>query len=198
VAVTGDILDEDISSNHRLKEILTNLQARHGVHLVTGNHEFYHGLENFLQFISRTPFKILRNEFTELSPEITLIGLDDPEIQNTGKYLEKEENVFRDLKTGDFNILLYHRPNFFHRFADLGVDLQLSGHTHNGQMFPMELIVNLVYRYPWGLYRKGSSFLYTSCGTGIWGPRMRTFSRSEIVQIVVNPRRKPSPEPRQR
>jgi len=187
VVITGDILDENISTDHPIKEILAGIQSRCGVYLVTGNHEFYNGLERFTDFFSDPPFHILRNQARDISENIRLLGIDDPEIQDPGEYLNSDHNIFRQLNPDRFNILLFHRPNLFQRFSRLGIDLQLSGHTHNGQMFPMELLVNLVYKHPWGLYRSGNSYLYTSCGTGMWGPKMRTFSRSEIVQILLKP-----------
>jgi len=78
-------------------------------------------------------------------------------------------------------ILLYHRPHGFDEAADKGVDLQLSGHTHAGQIPPMDLLVWLIYKYPCGLYKRGDSYIYTTSGTGLWGPPMRFLSRNEIV-----------------
>ena len=82
-------------------------------------------------------------------------------------------------------ILMYHRPERFDETVKYGIDLQLSGHTHAGQIPPMELIIRAVFKYPYGLYSKGQSFLYTTCGTGTWGPPMRLSSRSEIIKFVL-------------
>jgi hypothetical protein len=82
-------------------------------------------------------------------------------------------------------VLLYHQPRLFAEAARRGVGLQLSGHTHAGQIPPMDLLVLLAYRYPAGLYRLGDSFIHTSSGTSTWGPPMRFLSRSEIVKLVL-------------
>ena len=82
-------------------------------------------------------------------------------------------------------ILLSHQPDIFDKAVKSGVDLQLSGHTHAGQIPPMDLIVQFYFKYPYGLYHKDSAYLYTSSGTGLWGPPMRLFSRSEIVKITL-------------
>ena len=82
-------------------------------------------------------------------------------------------------------VLLYHRPGKFAAAVRRGIDLQLSGHTHAGQIPPMDLLVWLIYKYPSGLYRLGQSHIYTSSGTGTWGPPMRFLSRSEIVKLVL-------------
>jgi predicted MPP superfamily phosphohydrolase len=82
-------------------------------------------------------------------------------------------------------VLLYHQPLKFAEAAKRGVDLQLSGHTHAGQIPPMDLIVYLTYKYPAGLYRLGNSHIHTSPGTSTWGPPMRFLSRSEINKLVL-------------
>jgi hypothetical protein len=83
-------------------------------------------------------------------------------------------------------VLLKHRPTGFDKASAEGVFLQLSGHTHAGQIPPLDLIVRMVFAYPYGLYQKGNSFIYTTCGTGTWGPPMRLFSHSEIALITIS------------
>lgn len=84
-------------------------------------------------------------------------------------------------------VLLSHRPEAFARAAARGVDLQLSGHTHAGQIPPLDLLVWLFYPYSYGYGERGDARIYTTCGTGTWGPRMRLFSRNEFVRITLMP-----------
>jgi predicted MPP superfamily phosphohydrolase len=93
--------------------------------------------------------------------------------------------ALRSLPPGLPKILLYHRPARFAEAVERGIGLQLSGHTHAGQIPPMDLLVWLIYKYPDGLYRLGHAYIYTSTGTGTWGPPMRFLSRSEIVKLVL-------------
>jgi predicted MPP superfamily phosphohydrolase len=185
VVITGDLVENDIQRCKNFIDILKQIESKQGVLAVTGNHEFYSGIENFLEFSRSANIKVLRNQKILISNGIEIIGMDD----ETGKIMT---GVRPDLKSVvndcDFNkpiILLSHRPKNFQNAANLGVDLQLSGHTHAGQIPPMDLIVHLIYKYPYGLYRHNDSMIYTTCGTGIWGPPMRLFSRSEIVKIEL-------------
>ncbi|HEX7503545.1 MAG TPA: metallophosphoesterase, partial [Acidobacteriota bacterium] len=91
----------------------------------------------------------------------------------------------RAVPPGIPRVLLYHRPTRFKEAVARGIDLQLSGHTHAGQIPPMDLLVWLIYKYPAGLYRLGLSYIYTSPGTGTWGPPMRFLSRSEVTRLVL-------------
>ena len=157
------------------------------VFAVPGNHEFYSGIENFLNFARMANIQVLRNENVTIADGIQIIGIDD----KAGKMISGRDVDLRSAALDcNFNnpvILLSHRPTNFEESAGIGVDLQLSGHTHAGQIPPMDLIVRLVYKYPYGLYKYKSAFIYTTCGTGIWGPPMRLFSQSEIVKIDLVP-----------
>ena len=96
------------------------------------------------------------------------------------------------LPPGVPKVLLYHQPTGFAAAARRGIGLQLSGHTHAGQIPPMDILVWLTYKYPAGLYRLGNSYIHTSPGTGTWGPPMRFLSRSQIVKLVLVSERPPA------
>ena len=139
----------------------------------------------FIEIAKNSNITVLRNEKITIADAFELAGIDD----KTGRrFSEVGSDLNSALKNVDFTkpvILLSHQPDIFDEAAKLGVDLQLSGHTHAGQIPPMDLIVMLAFKYPYGLYRKNGSYLYTTSGTGIWGPPMRLFSRCEIVKIVL-------------
>lgn len=181
VVITGDLLDRDVDGKSAFGKILRGLSPRHGVFAVPGNHEYYTGIDAFNEFCKMSGIKVLFNENIIINREIELAGI----VDDTGKMFKGNgPDLHLALKRCDPNkptVLLSHRPKYFKEAVEMGVDLQLSGHTHAGQIPPMEFIIHLIYRYPYGLYKKDSSFIYTTCGTGIWGPPMRLFSRSEIV-----------------
>lgn len=185
VVITGDLIEGNICEDAAFCEHLERLNATYGVLAVTGNHEFYAGLDNFNKLASRFNMKILRNEHVTVAGLVQVVGLDDDEARRFGG---KGPDLEMALKGCDLTkpvILLYHRPDHFDSAAAQGVDLQLSGHTHGGQIPPMDLLVWLYYKYPAGLFKKGDSFIHTTYGTGYWGPPMRFLSRNEIVKITL-------------
>jgi len=189
VVITGDLIEESIHRCSKFIGILKQIQSRYGVLAITGNHEFYTGIKNFAAFAQKANIRVLRNESITVANAIEIIGIDDKAGRG---FQEKGPDLKSALEVCDFNrpvILLSHRPENFREAANMGVDLQLSGHTHAGQIPPMDLIVFLTYKYPYGLYGHNSSFIYTTSGTGIWGPPMRLFSRSEIVKFVLTKKR---------
>ena len=185
VIITGDLLDARCDGLDKFSEPLRQLQPPHGIMAVTGNHEYYTGINKFLAFAKKSNIIVLRNSSKTIANAIQFVGIND----NTGKsFSEEGSNLISAMKNCNLSkpiILLSHQPKYFKKASEMGVDLQLSGHTHAGQIPPMDLIVHLLYEYPYGLYKYNSSYIYTSCGTSTWGPPMRLFSRSEIVKIIL-------------
>ncbi len=185
IVITGDLIDSDIKGIEKLLNPLKNLNSRYGVFSVPGNHEFYAGLDRFYALAEKTGIKILRNEKFVLNEHVEIIGIDD----DTNRRFERENynphELFKKIEPRKFTIFLSHKPKYFESAVSSGADLQLSGHTHAGQIPPMDLIIFLTFKYPYGLYNLRDSFLYTTSGTGVWGPPMRLFSSSEIVKIVL-------------
>lgn len=189
IVITGDLMDTDLSGTKRFYGGLERLKAKYGVFAVSGNHDFYAGLEGFQRVANDVGMRVLSNQKVSIAGGlINICGIDDNtgrEIQSGKSALPAKLDLPAGLDKNKFTILLSHRPDVFVEAAKSGIDLQLSGHTHAGQIPPMDLIIQFYYKYPYGLYRDGESFLYTTCGTDIWGPPMRLFSRSEIVKIVL-------------
>lgn len=175
VVITGDLIDER-DLDERWLAPLARLDAP--IYYVTGNHERYVDLEAIVDRLAHAGVNVLRGRAVT-DGSITFIGLDDAEAHDTvAAGLSK-----LDLGTG-YRILLYHRPRGFEDAARAGVDLMLSGHTHNGQILPFNLLVSRVFPRSHGLFRIGASRLYVSPGTGTWGPVLRSGSRSEITRFV--------------
>jgi len=185
VCITGDTLDGDICREERFCEALDGLRARFGVAAVTGNHEFYVGVGKFMDLARRSGWRVLRNESWVLDGRLAIVGLEEDTARRFKMPGPDLDAALRGLPPGLPKVLLYHQPTGFAAAARRGIGLQLSGHTHAGQIPPMDILVWLTYKYPAGLYRLGNSFIHTSPGTGTWGPPMRFLSRSQIVKLVL-------------
>jgi predicted MPP superfamily phosphohydrolase len=185
VCVTGDTLDGEVGRDGRYCEVLGGLRARHGVAAITGNHEFYAGIDKFMELARCSHWRVLRNESWVIAGKLAVIGLDDDTAVRMGLPGPDLDAALRPLAAGIPKVLLYHQPLKFAAAAERGIALQLSGHTHAGQIPPMDLLVRLTYEFPAGLYRRGGSYIHTSPGTSTWGPPMRFLSRSEITRLVL-------------
>ncbi|MBI3897637.1 MAG: metallophosphoesterase [Gammaproteobacteria bacterium] len=181
VVSTGDLVD---GLEYRLRElapIFDSLRPRYGKFAVTGNHEYYAGIGHALSFHQRAGFTLLRAESVDITDEISIVGVDDP----AGRVNTDERVPLAALARERFKILLKHQP-VLRPGAEGLFDLQLSGHVHQGQIFPFGLLVRLVYRARTGLTRLADgAWLYVSRGTGTWGPPMRVAARPEITLIEI-------------
>jgi len=168
-----------------------DLRARDGVFFVTGNHDHYSGARAWAARASELGMRVLRNERVEIrrgDAVFDLVGVDD----HRGNWIDREEreDLPRALEGRDASrpaILMAHDPSTFKRASRSGVDLQISGHTHGGQIWPFRYFVRLAVPYVAGLYREGSSQLYVSRGTGFWGPPMRIAAPAEVTEIEIVP-----------
>jgi hypothetical protein len=185
IAITGDLVDGTVAQLKDKVSPLADLRAPDGVFFVTGNHEYYNGdLENWLVWLEGAGIRTLHNERVTIRKGFDLAGTEDISAHGYGQ----KQNIPQALsgRKGDKPvILLAHQPRSFDEARNWGVDLQLSGHTHGGQIFPFSLVVSLFQPYMAGFYRKGSSQLYVSRGTGYWGPPMRLGSPAEITEITL-------------
>ena len=180
VVITGDLIDSSAVEIDALRP-LENLAAP--AFFSVGNHERYADLPKAISMLETLGVTPLRQE-SRLAEGVQFIGIDDA---------EDPEQVARHLpgvgvRDDLFSILLYHRPLGWESAIRHGVDLMLSGHTHNGQIFPFNLVVRQRFRLIRGLYRRDGRHLYVSCGTGTWGPLMRLGSRNEIGCFDLRPR----------
>ena len=179
VVITGDLIDSSVVDIDALQSID---QLTAPVLYTIGNHERYADLEKILDIASRLGMKTLRQE-SVTDAEISFIGIDDSDHYNqVQKHLP---TILRDNKK--FNILLYHRPNGWESAIRHDIDLMLCGHTHNGQVFPFNLIVKQQFEYISGMYCDRQYHLYVSPGTGTWGPSMRLGSFNEISVFDIKP-----------
>lgn len=183
---TGDLWDGQVCDLNGLCGLLARVQPRYGKYAVTGNHEFYAGLEQSLEFTRRAGFIVLRGEAVVVGGMVNLAGVDDRTGRYSGLYQEvSERELLSGLDNGKFTILLKHRPEID---ADaLGLfDLQLSGHTHKGQIFPFMAITKMFFVITSGHLRlTDNSSLYVNRGSGTWGPPIRFFAPPEVTVIEL-------------
>jgi predicted MPP superfamily phosphohydrolase len=183
IALTGDLLDPGAIDEAEVREIGRTLKARVAKIAVLGNHDFYYGAEAAVACFRGFDSVVLRNDVMELPGGLQIAGVDD--TVTAGLTREDVSKVLKRLDPKKPSLFLSHQPRIFDLAVEHGVGLMLSGHTHQGQIFPFGFFVWMATRYLYGLYQKGDSFLYVTSGTGQWGPPMRLFTRSEIVRIVL-------------
>jgi predicted MPP superfamily phosphohydrolase len=189
VAVTGDLVDGGVRQLAGEVAPLAGLRARHGVFFVTGNHDHYSGARSWTQKVRELGMRPLRNERVEIRDGnscFDLIGVDD----HHGSHFASDggEDLDTALAGRDPQrpaILLAHDPSTLKRASELGIDLQISGHTHGGQIWPFGYLVRLAIPFVAGRFTRHGAQLYVSRGTGFWGPPMRLFAPAEITEIVV-------------
>ena len=181
-------MDGQTDSLNGVGTLLREIKAPLGKFAVTGNHEFYAGLDRSLEFMKQAGFHVLRGEATTVAGLINIAGIDDPVVRGYGRSREvPEKELLSGLPKDKFTLFLKHRPDV-EKSAEGLFDLQLSGHAHKGQIFPFTLIVRFVFPQIAGLYDFSSgSYLYVSRGSGTWGPPIRFLAPPEVTIIDIVP-----------
>jgi predicted MPP superfamily phosphohydrolase len=185
VVLTGDILEGDSGEERQLLTVLRRLSAPLGVWAVTGNHEYYAGLERSIGVLESAGYTVLRDRSEQVAPGLVLAGVDDLTARRQFKLEDDPMAKALGSRPAGAVVLLCHSPLEVERAAELGADLMLSGHTHGGQIWPFVYMVGRAYPRVQGRYRVDGMTLLVSRGTGTWGPRMRLFHRAEIVKITL-------------
>lgn len=185
---TGDLVDGQLNRLVEVLPLFQNLRPPLGKYAITGNHEFYAGISAAEKFTRDAGFTLLRGEGATVGGMINLAGIDDPAGRMAGQYRPvREAELLASLPAGLFTILLKHQPVVDRNALD-GFDLQLSGHTHRGQIFPFSLITRLYFPLHSGFYQLSRrSALQVSRGTGTWGPPIRFLAPPEITVIDLVP-----------
>lgn len=189
VVITGDLVDGSVAELRDQVAPLARLSAKHGVFFVTGNHEYYSGADAWIAELARLGIRTLRNERVAVGRgehTFDLAGVDDWSAGRFGG--DHGPDLARAVAGRDPSrelLLLAHQPKQIHEAAKHGVGLQLSGHTHGGQIFPWGFFVRLDQPYVAGLARHGDTHIYVSRGTGFWGPPMRVAAPAEIAVVEL-------------
>ena len=182
VAITGDLFDGTDGNLTELVAPLHHLVAPKGIYFVTGNHETYLGVERAYAALRATPVRVLANETVSVDG-LQVVGVGFPERGQTASFAERMA-MLKGFDPAVPSVLLYHNPNQVAAAKAAGISLQLSGHVHQGQLFPLQFITRLMFgKYYHGLHTEGDFTLYTSSGTGVWEPTMRTGNNPEIAVL---------------
>jgi predicted MPP superfamily phosphohydrolase len=189
VAITGDLVDGSVPDLAEHVAPLAKLRARDGVFFVTGNHEYYSGADEWIAHLgTKLGVRVLRNEHVRIGGEdgFDLAGIDDASAHGYGNGHGADLHKALDGRdTSRACVLLAHQPRGIDLADRLGVDLQLSGHTHGGQMIPWNFLVRLQQPFVSGLHKLARAQIYVSRGTGYWGPPMRVGAPAEITEIEL-------------
>jgi uncharacterized protein len=190
IVITGDLVDESVAHMEEMAPSLARLKCRVGIYAVTGNHDYYAGVQRVTRIMREAHIKVLRNELEVLPGGLQILGIDDPTgTRRMGEPGADFEKLVGGVDPSKPSILLYHQPIQFEKTAKAGIGLQLSGHTHGGQLYPIIYISQQIYPWTPGLHQIGNSYLYVSKGAGTWGPPMRFFAPPEIVHIRLKAER---------
>ncbi len=188
VLLLGDIVDGEIGPVLRgdLLQYFTIPECNDGLYAITGNHEFIGGAARTIPYIESKGIRMLKDEIITIEGGIQLIGrLDRDSRRFYGKERISLDELMKQVDTLKPVILLDHQPFHLDESVKYGVDLELSGHTHNGQMWPLNYVTEMIYELSYGYLKKGNTQFIVSSGYGLWGPRVRSGSRSEILLINI-------------
>jgi predicted MPP superfamily phosphohydrolase len=190
IAVTGDLVDGSVAELAAHTSPLAHLRARHGAYFVTGNHEYYSDAAAWTAEITRLGLRVLTNEHIVLEhgdAALLLAGVTDYNAHgfDAAQRSDPHAAIANAARAVDFKLLLAHQPRSASAAAAAGFDLQLSGHTHGGQFWPWNHFVRFQQPYTAGLHRLANLWVYTSRGTGYWGPPKRFGAPSEITRIKL-------------
>lgn len=189
VVFAGDVVDEDLAPviKNNLGANLLQIKAPLGVYAITGNHEYIGGAEPAIRYLTEHGITMIRDTALLIDNRFWLAGRDDRDKPRfTGRNRLELEEVLKYVDRSLPVILLDHQPFHIQRSVEAGVDLQLSGHTHHGQLWPLNYITSAIYEVSSGYHQIGNTHFYVSNGFGTWGPPIRLGNRPEIVRIKIH------------
>ncbi|MBU3153391.1 metallophosphoesterase [Clostridium estertheticum] len=190
VLIPGDIIDSSLEPfvKQNMSDNFKRLKSKYGVYACLGNHdEMGSSVEEIVKTFNDSGIKVLRDKAILINNSFYVIGRDDISQESQTKIKRKNlSDIIEDLDKSKPLILMDHQPRDFADTQKNGIDLQVSGHTHRGQLFPANLITNLIFEIDYGYLQKNNSNFIVSSGYGTWGPPIRIGSRSEIVEINID------------
>jgi predicted MPP superfamily phosphohydrolase len=188
IILAGDIVDDkaEVLEQRKIGESFKRLNPKYGIYTINGNHEFINGVDSSVRYAEHLGMKVLRDEYVIIDSSLYIVGREDVSMNSfIGRKRKSLVEIMSSINTDYPKILLDHTPVKLEQAEKQGIDLQFSGHTHHGQIWPGNIITNMIYEISWGYKKKGNTHYYVSSGAGTWGPPVRTGSKSEIVNIKI-------------
>lgn len=189
ILLAGDIFDEDIGPviKKNLGDDLRKLKSKYGIFAVTGNHEYIGGAEAAVKYMEDHRIKVLRDDAILIDRSFYIVGREDKDKQRFSGTGRKELNEIISTLDRDYpSILLDHQPLNLETARENKIDLQISGHTHHGQLWPLNFVTSMIYEISYGYEKIDNTHYFISSGFAGWGPPVRTGSRTEVVNIKIN------------
>lgn len=186
ILIAGDIIDNNLRPilAQNMQDDLRKLKAKYGVYAVAGNHEYISGIAQSRKFINDAGIHLLTDQSVLIDSTFYIVGRDD----RSNKNRKSLDDLTSSLDKNKTIILLDHQPYHLEESEKAGIDLQVSGHTHQGQVWPISLITDQIYEKSHGYLKKGNTNIYVSSGIGIWGGKFRIGTQSEYVVINIRNR----------
>lgn len=188
ILLAGDALDEDLAPvlRENTGETLRRLKAPMGVYAVMGNHEYIGGAEDAYQYLQDHGLTVLRDSVMKINESFYLVGREDRDKSRfSGKERKNITELLQQVNSNLPVLVMDHQPYELKEAADCGADLQVSGHTHDGQLWPLNFITDAIYPIGYGYGKIGDLHAYVSNGIGTWGPPVRVGNRPEIVNLKI-------------
>jgi len=188
ILFAGDIVDDkaEILEERKIGESFRKLNPKYGIYTINGNHEFINGVYASVAYAEHLGMNVLRDEYVMIDSSFYIVGREDSTmLQFTGKHRKTLQQIIESINTNYPMILLDHTPYKLEEAQKNNIALQLSGHTHHGQIWPGNIITSMIYEISWGYKKKGNTHYYVTSGAGTWGPPVRTGSKSEIAYIKI-------------
>jgi predicted MPP superfamily phosphohydrolase len=184
ILIAGDLFDRNLDSieSQHMNDVLKLLKSKYGVYAILGNHEYFKNVDRAINYMTNSGIKVLRDMAVTIDNKFVLIGRDDLSNKHRKTLKKILSNINEDLPM----ILLDHQPSNLADAVENNIALQISGHTHNGQIYPFSLLVAKFYELSYGYKKTGKTNFYVSSGLGLWGAPIRLGTQSEIVSIKLN------------
>ena len=173
VLLAGDIVDDkvEVLEQRKIGESFKRLNPKYGIYTINGNHEFINGVDSSVRYAEHLGMKVLRDDFILIDSSFYIVGRDDVSMNSfAGRKRKSLVEIMSSINSDYPKILLDHTPVKLEQAEQNGIDLQLSGHTHHGQIWPANIITNMIYEISWGYKKKGKTHYYVTSGAGTWGP----------------------------
>ena len=179
ILICGDLIDNSIVPvrNQRMHEELSTLKSRYGIYMTPGNHEYISGMAECMEYLSQTSIQVLRDTVVMLPNGVQIVGREDRSVRTRKNMTELIQDIQPDLPV----IVLDHQPVEIDRTVKAGADLLICGHTHNGQVWPLNLLIKKMFDISYGYEKREQTHIYVTSGLSLWGPPFRIGSQSEMV-----------------